>query len=582
MFPIEGLEYFLRVSVPISAQPIKGTSPETKISQAALAPVQASQALHVKSSRVDSGLLKWFGQLFTSKKVNAAFEQVPLIQEKAAQQKLIAERFSLSTPSTWTKFKDAIRLSFQALGKVFKSKSKWTKSQGTSPVLAKPHYNAAHEFIGKETITRKEGITDLISSKEAEKAYLTKNEPGNPRIDELSEEIKDIRYFAAGSTWATANRVRDEGSDFEKGKSFLSAQSTYIPAIVNNRTHQISFAENGRDPVLINRSGAISHLADGSTNLAKLVQSKASQETIQARREVLNDQMVQYLKGQISALAPQLCNADSIARRTNTLQITQVGLLNPKKAKTEKGVAVSEKNQMWDMAQIFSEFNGKQIVFSDEAEVTHPFLSGNKVIMPKSLLEGITEDQFNLLAAKPMQLSCTFINCSVQGLKKNVGDQAIVNLQGTNNLRENIALLKAAGEDVVQFEKDLEDIEDRLKHEESGYQIAEDILLLQQKMSGAIGVNCFSGKDRTSYLLTRMVYHYLSENQDAASKRKLASDLTSIEGLASDVIEQNTGHRFMKIEERRIMGINTPEDNYGLTGHFLRVAYAVNAFFAKS
>lgn len=647
--------------------------------------------------------LEQIAKVVVDEKAQGAFANNVARSENYTIPPSLSGRMLLSTPTTWSKFKEAISLTFQGIAKIFKGNVKWENSQNTDPILTQCHVDHKGNVLGTETIQRKDGISDLIASKVAEIEYLSKQDQSDPTIGtkilKLVQEKNALVTHAHGDKWATANRVRDEGSDFlkrgsklspeetyapasdsiasidaelnsllkqeksdettgkkilelvqqkntllkdlpianrvrdegsiylKKKPSKLSPQETYIPAVVNNREHKIEYVENGvNKSVPINRSGAISHLADGTTNLAKLkadystkieslndilkninqedqetrVQIQKDIEEIQddirtignnleARQQILDDQMVQYLKGQVGSFAKAIKDPNSVTRLTNTLQVTQIGLLNPKKEKVEKGVFISERNQMWDMAEIFKEFSGKQIQFTDG--IDDPFLDGDSILIPRSLLGEMEDKEWELLKAKPLNLSCTFLNFSVQGLKKNVGDQAIINLQGINILHENLGLMgEAKIRDVSNLRARLVEIEERLDEEESSYEIATDLLVLLKDMEGVVGANCYSGKDRTGNFLVKVAYHYLGKSIDGSdsteeekklAKRKLASDLTSIDALSSEVIEQNTGHKFNKAQGP-MLGMNSREDSYGLVGHFYRIAYAINAWRAKS
>lgn len=536
----------------------------------------------------------YYGVFFPSKKEHI---------EKSTENALI-RKFSTEIPDDWSKFKEAISLTFEWLGQVFakasqilhlSKKTPWTDSQETPTTLIAIHEGPKGEKIGREIVKRHEGITDLIASKEAKLESLGEGSEKSA----LKTEIDNLKNYSKDDKWATANRVRDEGKAYQKSKTGNPPQQTYIPALVNNRTHTIEYRGKERGEfVSINRSGALSNLSDGSCNLRELKKNledksgqfdeKDIQEKFNQRHSYIEDQMVQYLKGQVIAFADKIKDPNSAVGKLNALQITQVSLLNPNNAKEQEGIVINEGNQMLDMDAIFEEFNGKEIEFTEDKGVTAPFIKEGRVIMPISLLGELSVDRKNELIAKPLRLSCTFFNCSVQGSKSNLDAQTSINEKGIQNLQRNIEELKNKGFIVDDQKKQLDAIAERFKAGESSYEIARDLILLQKELGGVTGANCYSGKDRTGYLLMLITNHFLSKSIDNnknivgldknIAKRKLRNDLRSTFGIASEVARQNTGFKFLKVQKEDLMGTS----EYGLIGIFFRLAYGLNAWFAKS
>jgi hypothetical protein len=430
------------------------------------------------------------------------------------------------------------------------------------------------------------------------------------KIKKLDEEVKNREKNSNNDTWVTAGRIRDEGKYHLKHKTGLSHKDTYIPALTNLRVHTI-ISPDEQEKISIVRSGAISDLSDGSTNLAELKEryentseslKDVEKGRLDVRRNIVKDQFIQWVTSHIKA-SDSFNNPDSVTRKTKKFQITQVGLLNPSVTGISHGVEKSERSQMLDMAVIFEELNGKKIKFIEGIEF--PFMNDDDMfMMPKSLLGEIDETQWGQLKDQEFELSCTFFNLSVHG-NKDISDeqreeQNEINRAAIQNLQKNINTLKhepSVNENVQELQKRLNEIEEEIIQGKSNYDIAEKILLLQKDMKGSIGADCYSGKDRTSYLLIKMAYHFFSKpledeygyffsDEDEfleEAKRKLANDLISTEASASQVIEQNTGFKYMKLKlDTKMLGMNSEDDNYGAVGTLYRAAYGINALAAKA
>lgn len=501
---------------------------------------------------------------------------------------------TLPSYSSLEKIRDAVLLIFAAIAQLFTGPSSTLNAQATPDYLSADYHALDGELVGKEEAKRYPSVLELIASKEAQLENLLKQTPQPvDRIQSLQKEIERYKMHHHNQTWISSNQLRDDFSHYQKaskkGNGAINPEETYLPAIVNGRIHQLSTEE---ETVAIHRSGALSYMLDGSTNLMDLkdetmarwkkeIDAKSYEEfqqkaiqyltnhqdddlklalgRIDKRQQALNDQMVQYIANQIKANITEIVdpNRFSVTRLTHTIQLTQISLLNPEKSSEHAGLTIDERNQMMDMAALFAQFNGKQVQFSN---VSAPFLDGNTIHIPLSLLidPQTKEPIANPDITTPFKLSCTFFNLSVQGLKTNSGDQKEINQYALKQLQENLKTLQTylenhPGEEIelkyplTTLHNRFKQLEDRLEEKESGYDLARDLALLQHDMQGILGVNCFSGKDRTGYLIVLIMdallglaidkKEELSIEEKKALRAKWQRDLMNMDsGIASQIV----------------------------------------------
>lgn len=513
-----------------------------------------------KVKYLGNGILHSIKNALTSKKAQDVVQEdlryhPPVVQReiKTTIRSSVPTKFSRTIDAIGLLIKGIASLILSKLGKTFGVKSSFKSPQGEEGKVIKTTYlDPRGNEIGKEIIERHDGITDLINSKKQYAQYIEQQLAAANLSKEvkrsyahelkiLEHEIVSLTQYANGDTWASSGRVRSEGKAYLKGKTSQSPQKTYIPALVNHRTEIIKYEENGQSKsISISRSGALSNLSDGSTNLAKLKEEIMSetdplrkvelQHTLDARRRMLNDQVVQYLSKQLSAFSNELNNPASLARLGNTFQMTHMSLLNPSSSKNEDGIEINEGNQMLDMAEIFKELNEKKIIFIDG--IDHPFMDGDHVFISRSVIQGVSNEQWAQLKENPMGISCAFFNRSMQGKtsEEDLELQQKINLDNLKVLENNLDRIKGLKQNHpgVLVDVDIEQLESRLFHiknvleeveeENKSYDFANEILLLQHDMKGAIAGSCYSGKDRTSYLLIKLAFNQLSKNLDTIVK----------------------------------------------------------------
>ncbi len=503
--------------------------------------------------------------------------------------------------------------------------SKFTRSmsghnpQNTDPKLTHEHLDFDGKKIGKERVLRYDTIPQLIKSKETELDYLLKQPKMNKiHIEALKDEIYRYKHYHAGKNWVTSNTLREDFQNYKKNrfdalKTAPHPDQSYIPAMVNSRMHQI---EAGNKSIAILRSGAIAYHPDGSKSFNQIKEKfikdwappgvneerflknpfeilkksgdalKEDFSLLKRHERALIDQMVQYVSNQVGAHLVDITDpaGNKAPFLTGTLQITQVSMLDPKTKQDKKGLKKSEANQMRDMAEIFRMFNDKQIVFVDGLEA--PFYSEHEGVikLPKPKVANIPNAQLD----RPLTLSCTFFNINVHG--KDNGELKQINKEALDNLQKNlkqIEPLASSGLKISQLQTRYKAIKNRIEKGETTFDLAKEIILLQNDMQGAVGANCMSGKDRTGYLLARIADDQLSKEIDLREnlsdqekdvmKKLLRRDLMSQNGMASEVVWQNTYFRFLKLKRFRVMGHNIGE---GFAGHIFRLGYLIKSLGA--
>lgn len=529
---------------------------------------------------------------------------------------------SIPPYSRLDKLKQALSLIFAAVKQFFYRHAADVDAQNTLDHLEVEHVDFDENFVAKEELLRHETILDLLESKEAYLDHLMGRDPlPKHLIRNLEEEIDLYETYQKDRTWVPASQLNDDYSRLQqaskKGKKANKPENSYIPALVNSHIHQVT---TEAETFFMHRSGPISYMLDGSTNLLdaqrELMERWERQingdsfeefealafeylkqhwnkdlyqdlQAIKKRRQALEDQMMQLIVNQVKAHILEIADSSrvSLSRLTRIIQITQVSLLNPlNEFKEKSGLQVSERNQMLDMAAMFQSFNGKQIQFAD---VPAPFMDEGIIYLPLSfLIDPVTENVLeNPDIGKPFQLSCAFFNTSVQGLKKNEGEQQIVNADGLQQMQDNLQSIQELIEKnpatrtllktpLTVLNHRLKQITERFNQGETGYEIAQEIILLQHDMQGMIGINCSNGCDRTGYLAAKLVAQCMdrqidqkeefSQEEKSALKRKLRRDLMNQEiGLASQIKHQNMGSKVLKIHERKVMGINEGEGFFG-------------------
>jgi len=422
-----------------------------------------------------------------------------------------------------------------------------------------PNQPKKDNVMGEETVIRENVIMDLLKQTQKKLSSFEDNEMIPAEIERYEEIIKVCKQrLEEGKTWIGSNEFRDllmECVDLDHCKTLQEGVSAYkvlmknyLPAAVNIRSH-LSAAQNGPklDQVEMMRLGVISDMRNGHTNLFEMKQMlknrdlrikkymqlidqlkrltekndevtremivlkyaadqlashKTLIEAVRDRREHLQQQFIQLVLYQIKNMDPQ-----GIGR---FLPLFHLSLLNQfANANDSTGWRKDEGNFMEDMAEIFEEMKGVELVFDGLG----PFLDEEKGIihLPQNVKEkGVP---------KEVKLIPVFGNISVQGSTVNKSRQQKINEQ---MIADGYSLLFLELTNAKQ-EKDLKSIEkieklylqwkeisQRLQKGESSYHLAIKVMdVLLQTKSIRVSAGCMSAKDRTGVVCGRVALNHV-------------------------------------------------------------------------
>ncbi len=232
------------------------------------------------------------------------------------------------------------------------------------------------------------------------------------------------------------------------------------------------------------------------------LQSENLDNTIEERRHILNNQMLQLVQGQVEK------NLKKIQSDTNqtSLSVTHLGLLNRTTDTVDAtGWSHNEAAEMEDMSEIFVEFAGKTLIFDGQG----PFIDSDGHIHLAQKIEDSSK------GIKRLTLETDFVNISVQGHTKNDGIQAEIN---KNNMTK---LLKTAEKKVLNNPHNLEykqgftllsKVAKDLEQGKSSYKLAEKFSIALLYLDEPLSIGCLSAKDRTGYVGGRAVLHFVKNN----------------------------------------------------------------------
>jgi len=265
-------------------------------------------------------------------------------------------------------------------------------------------------------------------------------------------------------------------------------------------------------------------------------------EAIACRMFNLEQKMIVVLQGYLESSAEAL-------REDVPFYFMQLSLLNPSKKKIERsGFAHIEARNMEDMYEVYKLFEGRRIIF--ESDLQAPYIDGRgQVYMPKPA--GCTASS---VVVQPL-----FVNVSVQGHKaKDLVVQQTLNERAFGVLR---LMLEQRGEREL-FEQCCR----RMERRESSYELAEDMAVVAHSLGVAVGMNCFSAKDRTMYVafrfLRRSLVSVLVNKGDVEEKRgrKLFGGLAGFnrKTVGFQIIQAN-GMDAVKVSKVFVPGVGVGE-----------------------
>lgn len=232
------------------------------------------------------------------------------------------------------------------------------------------------------------------------------------------------------------------------------------------------------------------------------------------------------------------------------------------------GLVLNERNQAMDTRAAVLAHNGRELVYDlDDPNKKAAFIDPetgaihlSKQLKPPGMQEGKTT------------LQTRFSNISVAGNKQNLGMQAHMNreclqmvLHDLGDLAKEIAVTtdeatKRALEAKLKRGKQLHrEIQIDFKAGRGGFNVVEKMTLLLQNQNH-LSVNCYGGKDRTGYTLALISHNHMSEHVKAAVGGKktthvavmdrIGRELVSQDSVALRVIEDNIGHKVIKLDPK--------------------------------
>lgn len=259
------------------------------------------------------------------------------------------------------------------------------------------------------------------------------------------------------------------------------------------------------------------------------------ERTVVERKTILETQFLTLLAQHIREHPDQLSSGQ--------FKMVQLSLLNPEKAKIEKGWSHYESQEMQEMAWLFAQMNGKDISFDlDESQAPH--MEGATIHMPKSL---------NPNGETTVELKSHFINVDVQNMNKS-----------SSRGEKLVDLISKELKEEMEEDDEGRSILRRMKQGVSEYSVAQDVMAWLDGKGYAIGVNCQSAKDRTGIVCDRFVQSKIrgvlqarfSRDAKKAKKELERFDYWPLgqENLAFRVIKRNTGLEGIKCNPVKVTG----------------------------
>lgn len=267
----------------------------------------------------------------------------------------------------------------------------------------------------------------------------------------------------------------------------------------------------------------------------KPINTPALDRAISERTRTLQMQMIQLVLTQVGRNVEDIKN--NLGSR-NTFDLLHLALLNEKKSELDKtGWVHDERVEMEDMNEIFKEFQGKSLVFDNKG----PLIDGNTIHLPMY-------DNSPPLGTT-LTLNTFFFNISVQGNRVNTAVQHKINNDSLTRLLQSYPDIFKKYPDLVQQMQNLGG--------PSSYKMAEDFLhsVLRAAMKSAGGLaaslGCLSAKDRTGFVLGRVMQRFLSERIHDLFEivNPFIKKAISPGSIAKWNIEKN-GHKAIKVDPR--------------------------------
>jgi len=282
------------------------------------------------------------------------------------------------------------------------------------------------------------------------------------------------------------------------------------------RQHEL---KQGKRHIAAGCEFALKQLGEGKADDQVLARLK---KTVDARKTILQKQflpmLMQHLeKGHIPADGP--------------LKMLDVRLLNHNsKSVDPTGWYHNEENEMLDMAAIFKEFDGKDIVFGDDGPCIDN--EGN-ICLPKKFYDELAKNpEFDKRNPKGgnLQLRALCVNQSVQGYTHNDGSTRQLNHAALDSLQDFLHPAEAA-----QMKK-------ILQQPKTSFKSAVEMIELARLSGCRVSTGCLSGKDRTGQVCAAWsTFKMMKLEGFSESKLKLIMKLQQTgKSIAGQVIRENT------------------------------------------
>lgn len=394
--------------------------------------------------------------------------------------------------------------------------------------------------VGVERITRYDVISDARNKIIQRMGFAEEN---SVEFEVLASQLENLDNVQ-NKTWLNSNYFRNE----VKIHGFDEAYNRFLGLPINMRYQEL--ADNARvENSGFLRLGMMTDPRNGFTNLKELKALAGNNEARLAKIEQLkafpavNDNQ----RASIARAINQLENIDRtiLERRTilegyflETLNaqvekkgikgeefvLTHLSLLNQKKSALDStGWMHNEGNSIEDMAEIFKEMRGKEIIFGQGG----PAVKGHRIFLPQ-----ISDQQ-------QVRLIPIFMNVSVQGNLSNTGLQAAVNQDNFEYLRDI----------VPEDSPELANLKILLAEESSSYVLAEQVGI-QLRNLGALSVCCASAKDRTGFISARLIQRKLAPFIPNDMAKKFEREVLAADSPAARVVCENTGINVLKVDPR--------------------------------
>ncbi|EFB41130.1 hypothetical protein [Parachlamydia acanthamoebae] len=386
------------------------------------------------------------------------------------------------------------------------------------------------------------------------------------RLNEVQEKKQNYIKLSQGDAWRSSAESNIGVHEKLEMSTNPWIEKIYLPP---QSSHPLT-------PFQVGRSGVFGFNASPKTNIQELIQKNAQkpseklQKEIDRRESMLRSQLGAMLSAQAETLAEgiqtSLTNGTpNLFYDTKTFPYTQMSLLH---------FTGNEPNLLTDMEWIFNQIEGKELIFDGKSG----FDTAGNLHIPNPVYDAMN-------TPLKLKIQPSLYNFNVQGdtfatkktKYKEVNEKAWSNTQKkyktyTNwlsGLHQAGKLSNALYEEQLSSLNDLKTkIELQLNKQSSNYQIAADISELERMMNSSLGINCKSGKDRTSYLINVLINRHIGKHIEknyplypeelGEIKKNLAAQVAH-KGVGLHITGLNIGFKAFKITRFSVEGMRLNE-----------------------